>query len=145
MENKTLIKLIEFVGARLAGKPLTVRMQQPATKGCEGEIHRSLDDRLIIDISPNPKDDERFLYVVLHEIAHAKHHNFVRSNEFQQLPGTIENKQLNRIELRHEDQADAQAIEWIAWGKKHANKTLLRVALFEAVLIALINYPGGKK
>lgn len=143
--NQILIDLISFIIPKLSGKQVMVRSQSPATIGCIGEIHCSPAGQLVIDISPDIKDDEKLLHVVLHEIAHAKHHNFVRSNEIDQKPQTIVNKSLNRGDELREDTADKQADEWEQWGRLHANKRLLEIAPFEAVMIALLDYPGGKE
>ena len=139
--NQTTLDLIGLVIPKLSGKQVMVRNQAPATIGCAGEIHRSLDDQLVIDISPNIKDDENLLYVVLHETAHAKHHVFVRSNEFDQKPGTIHQTEMTRGDWMIEDTAHKQADEWLRWGKLHANKRLLKIAPFEAVMVALLDYP----
>jgi len=142
--DQTKIDLINLVANRLTGKQAKIRNQSPATIGNIGEIHCSPEGQLIIDISPDIRGDQKLLHVVLHEIAHAKHHRFLRSNQVDQQPGTIVNKRLNWGDQLREDTAEAQVAEWEAWGKANANQELYKITPFVAVMIALLTYPGGK-
>lgn len=144
--NRSTIKLMQLVGYHLAGKALYIRERPPATKNTAGEIHRDAEGQLIIDISPEIRTDEKRLTVYLHEIGHAKAHNFLRSNQNKAAPKSQALDPLTRAQYHQEDTADKWAAKWQAWGSKHANPEIYKIAPLEAVLIALLDYPEeGKK
>lgn len=133
---QTLYDLMAATASHLAGKYVRVRLQKPATKGMAGECHRDELGRLVIDINPQIHDNDRFIYVLLHEIAHAKHHQFKRSTVNKAGAGTLAPLPVTRSYQAHEDQADTQAADWIAYAKKHA-KPYFDV---ENALWALLDY-----
>jgi len=120
---RTLYDLLAATSTKLAGQPVTVRLQQPATKGMTGECHRSEGGRLIIDIKPD-LSDETFLYVWAHETAHAKLHEFARSTVHKHKAGTLKPSEKTTNYLTHEDQADTLAKRWISYGQDHADPNL---------------------
>lgn len=143
--QKSYIDLMCAVGQRLSGKKLIVRDRMPGTEGLLGEIHRDLDGTLIIDISPNIPTDQKRLHVFLHEVAHAKHHNYLRSDYYKVKPGTVRRESLNRAEWSKEDTAEKSAKEWGDYALSNADKRLMEIDPFIAELTALLTYPEGKK
>ena len=143
--QKTYIDLMCAVGQHLSGKKLTVRDRIPGTQGLLGEIHRDLEGTLIIDISPNIPTDQKRLDVFLHEVAHAKHHNYLRSDYYKVKPGTVRHEKLDHVEWSKEDTAEKSAKEWRDYALSHADKRLMEFNPFIAELIALLTYSEGIK
>lgn len=143
--NETYINLLQAVGQRLAGKAMIIRERIPGTQGLLGEIHRNLEGTLIIDISPDIPTDKKRLDVFLHEVAHAKHHRYLRSDYYKAKPGTVKHEKLNRVELSKEDTAEKSAKEWRDYALSNADKRLMTIDPFIAELIALLTYSEGKK
>ena len=137
------LKLLTAVAERLTGKQIRVRERVPATKGLLGEIHRDLLGNLIIDISPEIQTDEKRLRVFLHELAHAKHHNYLRSDYYKAAPNSQPGPQLTASDWRQEDTAEKQAAEWLEWGRNKARELIpqiYKIAPIDAILISLLAY-----
>jgi len=137
------LQLLAAVGAQLTGKKIRIRERIPATKGLLGEIHRDLSGELIIDISPEIKTDEKRLRVALHELAHAKHHNFISSDWYRAAPRSQKHEQLDFGDKVREDTAEKQAAAWRAWGESKARQLIpdiYKIAPFDAILIGLLTY-----
>ena len=131
-------------GSALVRQKLTVRDRIPGTQGLLGEIHR-IWRTLIIDISPNITTDQKRLDVFLHEVAHAKHHNYLRSDYYKVKPGTVRHEKLDHVEWSKEDTAEKSAKEWRDYALSHADKRLMEFNPFIAELIALLTYSEGIK
>ncbi len=143
--EKTYIDLMRAVGQHLSGKKLIIRDRIPGTEGRLGEIHKDLEGTLIIDISPNIPTDQKRLDVFLHEVAHAKHHNYLRSDYYKVKPGTVRHESLDHVERSKEGTAEKSAKEWREYALSNADKRLMEADTFIAGLIALLTYPEGKK
>lgn len=143
--QKTYIDLMCAVGQHLAGKKLIVRDRIPGTEGRLGEIHRDLEGTLIIDISPNISTDKKRLDVFLHEVAHAKHHRYLKTNYHKTKPGTVKRESLDYGDQLREVTAEESAKEWRDYALSHADKRLMMINPFIAELTALLTYPEGKK
>jgi hypothetical protein len=133
VEIKTEFDLMAAVAVKLAGKPVTLRYQKPATKGMTGECHRAENGRLVIDITPGLSDDTT-LMVLCHEASHARLHNFKPSLVYKVTPGSLERNPNTAGEMVREYQAEALAAEWTRYAKKHGGDD------FEAQLWALMDY-----
>lgn len=118
-ELKTLYDLMAATASHLAGKPVMVRLQKPATKGMDGECHADERGRVVIDIKPD-LDNDRFIYVYCHEVSHARLHTFKPSTVNKAGAGTLAPLPVTRSYQLHEDQADTQAAAWIAYAKANA-------------------------
>lgn len=133
---KTVYDLMAATATALAGKPVTVRLQAPSTKGNHGECHAGPDGRLILDIHPG-LDESQTLLVVCHEAAHARLHRFAPSTVYRAAPGTLVPNPNTLGERVRETQAETLANEWIEYGRKHADPTL---GDLEGPLWALLDY-----
>lgn len=143
MMRKAQIDLLNLLAFQLTGKQVRVRERVPATKGRLGEIHRDLEGRLVIDISPEIKTDEMRLHIILHEFAHAEHHNFIPSDFHKAAPASVKREPLDYGDRMREDTAEKQMATWKAWGDAKARKSmpdLYTIAPFDATLIALLTY-----
>lgn len=141
--HKAQIDLLNAVAFQLTGKEVKVRERVPATKGLLGEIHRDLEGRLVIDISPEIKTDEKRLRVILHELAHAEHHNFIPSDFHKAAPASVKREPLDYGDRVREDTAEKQMATWKAWGDAKAREIMpdfYKIAPFDAILIALLAY-----
>jgi len=134
------LKLISLLANHLTGKPILVREREPATANTWGEAHKTEGGQLVIDLSPKIPDHKR-LYVILHEIAHHKRHNFLATKVYKAKPGTLEQEPSTLHSRLSEGGANMQAAEWQAWAEQHANPQLYKAAPLEAALIALLEYP----
>lgn len=146
--NKSELDLLHLVALQLTGKDIQIRDREPATRGLLGEIHRDLEGQLIIDISPNIPNDEKRLDVILHEFAHAKHHNFIRSDYYKTAPASVPKEPLDNWDRRREDTAEKEAAAWKTWGDVKARQLvpdLYKIAPIDAVLIALLTYKKEDK
>jgi len=143
--DEIFIKLMQVVGEHLSGKALIVRDRIPATEGLLGEIHRDVDGNLIIDISPKIPTDEKRLHVFLHEVAHAKHHNYLKSDHYKNAPESVKHESLDRIEWSKEDTAEKSVKEWREYALAHADDRMMTINPFVAGLFALLHYPERKK
>ena len=140
MLTEAQLKLTWLVANYLTGKEIQIRQRQPATAGTWGEAHKTEGGQLVIDLSPKIPDHRR-LYVILHEIAHHKRHNFLATKVYKAQPGTLEQEPSTLRNRISEGGADMQAAEWQAWGEQHANPQIYKAAPLEGVLLALLNYP----
>jgi len=143
MTDDTTLNLLTAVARRLTGKQIKIRDREPATKGLLGEIHRDLEGVLIVDISPAITSDEKRLRVFLHELAHAKHHNYLRSDYYKAAPNSQPRPQLTASDWRQEDTAEKQAAEWLEWGRNKARELIpqiYKIAPIDAILISLLAY-----
>lgn len=139
------IALMNVVGERLAGKPVKVRERAPATEGLLGEIHRDPAGQLIIDLNPKIPSDGKRLDVYLHEIAHAKHHRYLRSDHYQAAPGSVKREPLDYGDRFKETEAEKTAGIWREFALSHAEPRLAEIRPFIAGLIALLSFPGREK
>jgi len=65
---------------------------------------------------------------------------FLPSDVYKAKPQTLSINEPSVGQNIRENSADAQAAEWLEWGKEHANPRLYQIAPFEGVLIALLDY-----
>jgi hypothetical protein len=130
---KTQFDLMAAVVVKLAGKPVTLRYQKPATEGMTGECHKAENGRLVIDITPH-LPDETLLFVLCHEAAHARLHEFKPSTVYKAPTGSLAPSPNTLGYQVKEIQADTLAAEWIRYAKVHGGDD------FEDQLTALLTY-----
>lgn len=138
--DESFIKLMQAVGQHLAGKSMIIRERIPGTEGLLGEIHRDLEGNLIIDISPEIPTDDKRLHVFLHEVAHAKHHNYSRSDHYKARPGAVRHEKLDHVERSKEDTAEKSAKRWREYALAHADDRMMVINPFIAEITALLTY-----
>lgn len=143
--NETFINLMQAVGQHLSGKAVIIRDRIPGTEGLLGEIHKDLEGNLIIDISPEIPTDDKRLDVFLHEVAHAKHHRYLRSDLFKARPGSVKAEARDRVEWMKEGDAEKSAKEWRKYALAHADDRMMAINPFVAELTALLYYHEGTK
>jgi len=143
--RKEALNLVNLVGQVLTNKNVMIRERRPVTAGWKGEISKNKAGVIVIDISPDIVDDNDRLHVLLHEMAHAKHHTYKATDHARKAPATDPRPKLDNWEKRREVTAEKQAAEWESWAEKHAHPELINKIPFEAKLIALLTYNGDKK
>jgi hypothetical protein len=129
---KTVYDLMCAVADHLAGKVVRVRLTRP--DGADGLAWCDDLGRPTIDISSDLSDDLQ-LYVLLHEISHVRHHNFIPVTEKVMVITPLSTHKAS-YQIK-EDQADRQAKVWLDYGKRHRDEDL---PYFEGVLTALLTY-----
>ncbi len=144
MQKETL-KLVNAVAQSLTGKRVEVREREPGTAGLLGEISKRKDGVLIIDLSPEIPTYKKRLDILLHELAHAKHHNYIESSHAELRPASVKKEPLDWGDRLREDDAEKQAAAWKAYAEKHAHPELVKMAPFTAKLISLLGYKDNEK
>jgi len=129
---KTVYDLMLAVARHLTGKEVRVRMTKP--EDSDGLCWTDEERGLTIDISPY-LSDETLAYVFIHEMAHAKLHNF-RPVAEAVMRATQESEEEDSY-IRREVEADSQALAWLRYAGKYRNKSL---DYFEGMLWALLRY-----
>ena len=133
-EIRTVYDLMAAAANKLAGKPVTLRLQAPATKGLLGEVHKAANGTMVIDLRPD-LDNEQTLKVLLHETGHIRTMEFLPSRYYKQAPGSVTRTPLTKAQKTHETRADLLARKWETWGKAHARPDLPEL---EGILTALL-------
>ncbi len=139
------IKLINAAAQLLTGKRVEVREREPGTAGLLGEISKRKDGVLVIDLSPEIPNDKKRLDVLLHELAHAKHHNYITSNHAELRPASVKKQPLDWGDRLREDTAEKQAAAWKQYADKHAHPDFVKIAPFTAKIISLLTYKENTK
>lgn len=139
------IKLINAVAQHLTGKSVEVREREPGTAGLLGEISKRLDGVLVIDLSPEIPTYKKRLDILLHELAHAKHHNYIASSHASAAPASVPKEPLDNWDRRREVTAEKQAAIWEKYADEHAHPELVKMAPFTAKIIALLAYKDDEK
>jgi hypothetical protein len=129
---KTVYELMVSVARHLSGKSVRVRMTKP--EGSDGLCWMDEERWLTIDISPY-LDDETIAYILMHEISHAKHHNFIPVTEAVMLATPVDRE--DACHKSRETEADSQALVWLKYAEKHRDRSL---DYLEGMLWALLNY-----
>lgn len=132
----TVYDLMHAVCERLSGKKIRLRMTDPGDS-LDGVTWRDETGRLRVDIKPY-LDDERLLYVLCHEIAHTKHHRYLKASE-----SYVRSYHYDKTTSTHkvkEDQADRQAKIWSDYALAHRDHSL---PLLEGSLWSLLSYKDG--
>jgi hypothetical protein len=107
--QKSTLELLNLTAQHLAGRAVTVCIQEPQNGRAVGETFYD-GDALKIAVSPRAVfDGDRYLRVFLHEVAHAKLHMSADCNT----PG-----------WKMEDEAQQQAQYWTAYARKNLNPML---------------------
>lgn len=146
--NKSELDLLHLVALQLTGKDIQIRDREPATRGLLGEIHRDLDGQLVVDINPKIPNGQKRLDVILHEFAHAKHHNYLRSDNYKAAPASVPRESLDFGDQLREETAEREAAAWKKWGDAKARQIipdLYKIAPFDATLIALLTFKEEDK
>ena len=120
---RTMHALAQAVVNKLAGQPVRLRWQVPATKGMTGECHRDETGQLVIDVSPGLKDNTT-LYVLLHETAHARNDDYIPSTVNKAGAGTLAPSPNTVLYQLDEIDADNTARRWMEYAKAHADPSL---------------------
>jgi len=126
--------LMLAVAWHLSGKAVRLRMVRPS--GCDGLTWRDELGRLTIDVSPD-LDDKVMVSVLLHETAHARHHNFTPVTEKVMQASPLSRSLMQSV---REDQADHQAAIWLKYGEDHRDWSY---NYLQGVLIPLLTYKDG--
>jgi len=148
MMNKVQLDLLHLVALQLTGKDIQIRDREPATRDLLGEIHRDLEGQLVIDISPKIPNDQKRLDVILHEFAHAKHHNYRRSDYYKAAPASVPKEPLDNWDRLRDHTAEKEAAAWKTWGNAKARQLipdLYKIAPFDAIIIALLTFKEEDK
>jgi len=128
---------MQKVADTLAKRKTIILLHDPPDPNCIGFVRCNLDGDPVINVKPD-LHDAKFLEVFLHEIAHAKLHNYNRK--------PISDRPINRkpitaaataIEAKRERQADDLANHWLDWSAKNQASEYSEL---EARLIALTRY-----
>lgn len=116
-----LIINLEAVAAKLAGRPVTIRLCKPA--GLMGRMYKNMQDACVIDLDPALLNDARtFAETFTHEIAHAKKHFASMPRvDVDAAPKVSEAiaqavyaaRYKRPADRRHEAEADALAAQWM--------------------------------
>jgi len=121
------------VAEHLARKPVRVRFKH--NKGLYGCCRKDSSGLLTIDLEPSLQwNEEKFLRVFLHEVLHAKEHNFIPME--LRVSDRIEPVVNIGTQLR-EAQADNRAETWLRFAEKNRDKS---EPYFEGCLLSLLDY-----
>jgi len=133
---RTLYDLMVHVAQHLSGKKnLTIRLRKP--HGTQGTCRKDSSGVLTIDIEPE-LEEKRFMYVFLHEVAHARFERFKAME--------LEVSELVEVELTpkrefQEVRADKVAKAWLQYAEQNRD---LSFSYQEGCLWSLLNLqPGG--
>jgi len=114
--------LMSAVAEKLTGeRNLKIIFRDPAYQGADGCFYKSASGKPIIEIKPYLQDD-RILFVLCHECAHAVLHpgEIVNKDVSSKPSGSMIIGDLDRVP-KHEDEADKLANKWIAYANKNAH------------------------
>jgi len=136
----SIADLMSAVASRLVGGDLEVVFRDPSIKGADGCFYRIASGKQVIEMKPYLRDD-RSLFVLLHECAHAVRHREREDNEDLRSSASGSVKiNFDDVPKKREDEADQLANEWIAYAKRHQGEYYEQGMLnIEAQLWALLN------
>lgn len=125
-EFKTMWELIRGVAEKLSGRKIILRMEIPeetVSQRVDGRVMRLNDNKAIMYLNPNTSE-ERLLYILCHEIAHAKLDFFSLAEV--SLTEATNKKQTRKLpgfsrESREENRADLLASRWYDYALKRGN------------------------
>lgn len=130
---KTVFDLMVEVAVHLARKPVRLRFKH--NKGYSGLCRTDSSGVPVIDLEPALQVyEEEFLRVFLHEVSHAKNHNFTPME--LEVSDRIEPVQTAGYKLK-EFQADTEAEAWLRFAEQNRDKT---EHYFEGSLLSLLHY-----
>ena len=117
-------ELTQKVARHLAGRPVTIKWQNPPSASAAGQITKTPSGDLVIYVGNLTDVNSRFK-VYLHELAHARFdHGWIPSSSDHKRPAaSIKRTQAERQRWRshwREERAQAQADEWLQYADKHA-------------------------
>lgn len=137
----TIADLMSAVASHLVGhRDFKVILREPSVKKADGCFYLGSSGEPIIEVKPY-LDDDRVLFVMCHECAHAVlHRDEVFINDLSSSPSGSYEIKASDVIPRHEDEADALANKWIAYAKRHAKREQ-GMREIEALLWALLDYP----
>jgi len=125
----------------LVGDDLVVIFRDPAYKGADGCFYKTAAGKRIIEMKPY-LDDDRSLFVMLHECAHAiLHSGDVFSNDVRSKPSGSMIIGDHDVIPENEQEANRFADFWLAYAKKHQGEYYEQgMKDIEARLWALLDY-----
>jgi hypothetical protein len=127
LDNNDLQRLVEQVANHLAGQEVQIRWQEPSCEHALGQIYRTPEGKVIVDISDNLSLSAKF-DVFLHELAHVRlgHAQIATpGNDYKQPSQRIKRSQNERYTWRTskpEADADQLAHEWLTYAQAHTWK-----------------------
>lgn len=144
-----LNELMEAVATHLAGKPVMVRLRDPQYAGLSGVTHKATTGQIVVDVK-STLDNDTFLRVFLHEVAHAKMHarGFAESNVNQpagSIPRQPSTAAVKARDRQQEREAELLACKWLAWARRHLWDVDEPGTEMEGLLKALLKYEEKEK
>jgi Zn-dependent peptidase ImmA (M78 family) len=133
--------LISAVASHLVGeRELKVIFRDPVMKKADGCFYKSSSGEPIIEIKPY-LDDDRVLFVMLHECAHVVlHRDDVRINDMSSKPSGSVAIGHHDVIPKNEREADELANKWLAYARRCVKREQ-GMSEIEALLWALLEYP----
>jgi hypothetical protein len=130
---RTVYDLMVEVAFHLAKKPVRLRFKH--NKGFKGLCRADSSGVPVIDLEPALQDyEQEFLRVFLHEVSHAKNHNFKPMElEVSDKVNQVQDKLYNLREV----QADTEAEAWFRFAEKNRDTSF---NYFEGCLYSLLDY-----
>jgi hypothetical protein len=128
VKMQTIYDLFVAVGEKLAGRKIALRFQAPSRKNAAAQMTKMDNGQALIDVCPD-YDDEKQLFLFLHECAHARLH-WLKMGTLT--PGLALSRPAysqdvmpikNRPDYQQEEEeANAQAKGWMKIARRHAEE-----------------------
>jgi hypothetical protein len=127
MNDDELQRLVEQTACYLAGQDVIIRWRDPIAEHAVGQVVKSEEGKIIIDISDRLTLDAKFS-VYLHELAHVRlgHAQFVNpGNQYKKPSQSVKQEEEQRMKWRKsESESDANQLarDWLLFSQKNAWK-----------------------
>lgn len=126
MYEQDLDQLTRRVAEHLTGKRVLIRVRQPAAYHGLGQVYKTPQGEIVIDIAPVESQQTRFELLV-HELAHiCLDFDWIpATNDHKRAPGSVRKTQGERDAWKvnpHETAAHELAFEWLKYAEDNAYK-----------------------